>query len=94
MTADGASRPLPRIPAIVSFLNPQRALSVGGGNWSSCPTPAVRNPFRDRLSWVEGVEKRICRGRRAALRSQIVAGVCELIQALGPGSPEAAVRHR
>ena len=33
----GAPSPLRRIPAIVSFLNPQRALSVGGGNWSSIP---------------------------------------------------------
>jgi hypothetical protein len=37
MTADGASRPLRRIPAIVSFLNPQPALSPVGGNGSSCP---------------------------------------------------------
>ena len=29
--------PLPRIPAIVSFLNPQPALSLVGGNRSSCP---------------------------------------------------------
>src|SRR6476660_2299064 len=33
----GAARPLRRIPAIVSFLNPQRALSLGRGNASSCP---------------------------------------------------------
>jgi hypothetical protein len=37
MTAFGASRPLRRIPAIVSFLNPQPALSLVGGNRSSCP---------------------------------------------------------
>jgi len=37
----GASRPLRRVPAIVSFLNPQRALSLGGGNWCSCPKPAI-----------------------------------------------------
>jgi hypothetical protein len=35
----GASRPLRRIPAIVSFLNPQPALSLVGGNRSSCPIP-------------------------------------------------------
>ena len=35
--AFGASRPLRRIPAIVSFLNPQPALSLVGGNRSSCP---------------------------------------------------------
>jgi hypothetical protein len=32
----GASRPLRRIPAIVSFLNPQPALSLVGGNGASC----------------------------------------------------------
>jgi len=31
----GASRPLRHIPAIVSFLNPQPALSLVGGNRSS-----------------------------------------------------------
>jgi hypothetical protein len=41
MAAFGASRPLRRIPAIVSFLNPQPALSPVGGNRSSCPKPAV-----------------------------------------------------
>jgi hypothetical protein len=33
----GASRPLRRIPAIVSFPNPQPALSLLDGNRSSCP---------------------------------------------------------
>jgi hypothetical protein len=42
----------------------------------------------------EAVEKRVCGRWRAALRGQIVAGVCELIQALRPGSPAAAVRRR
>ena len=37
MAAYGASRPLRRIPAIVSFLNPQPALSFVDGNRSSCP---------------------------------------------------------
>ena len=37
----GASRPLQRIPAIVSFLNPQPALSLAGGNRSSCPSTAI-----------------------------------------------------
>jgi len=32
MAAFGASRPLRRIPAIVSFWNPQPALSLFGGN--------------------------------------------------------------
>jgi len=33
----GASRPLRSVPTIVSFLNPQPTLSLGSGNWSSCP---------------------------------------------------------
>jgi len=37
MAVLGASRPLRRIPAIVSFLNPKPALSLVGGNRSSCP---------------------------------------------------------
>src|SRR5260370_21654156 len=41
MAADGASRPLPRVPAMVSFLIQQRALSVCDGNWSSCPNPVI-----------------------------------------------------
>jgi hypothetical protein len=46
MAAVGASRPLRRIPAIVSFLNPQPALSLVGGNRSSCPEPALRRVLR------------------------------------------------
>ena len=38
----GASRPLRRIPTIVSFLNPQPALSLVGGNRSSCPLTDLR----------------------------------------------------
>jgi hypothetical protein len=39
----GASRPLRRIPTtIVSFLNPQQALSLVGGNGSSCPKGDLR----------------------------------------------------
>src|SRR5215469_17902361 len=53
MTAYGASRPLRRIPAIVSFLNPQPTPSLVSGNRSSCPTRAVRDTRRDRLNWVE-----------------------------------------
>jgi predicted patatin/cPLA2 family phospholipase len=39
-----ASSSLPRVPAKVFLLNPQRALSLDGGNRSSCPYPAIRNP--------------------------------------------------
>jgi hypothetical protein len=59
MAAYVTSRPLRRIPAIVAFLNPQRALSLVGGNRSSCPIPAVRNIVgiglvRGKLSFVFG----------------------------------------
>ena len=46
--AYGASRPLRRIPAIVSFLNPQPALSLVGGNRSSCPKPDLAAAAKDR----------------------------------------------
>jgi hypothetical protein len=38
----GATAPLRRIPAIVSFLSPQRALNLIGGNRSSCPQADIR----------------------------------------------------
>ena len=53
MPAYGASRPLRRLPAMVSFLSRKPALSLDGRNRSSCPTPAVRNTRRDRLNRVE-----------------------------------------
>jgi hypothetical protein len=34
---NGASRPLRRVPTIVSFLNPQLTFSLAGGNRTSCP---------------------------------------------------------
>ena len=52
MSGIGATPSVRRVPAIVSFLNPQQTLSLGGGNRSSCPTRAVRNTRRDRLNWV------------------------------------------
>src|SRR5262245_54697575 len=42
------SVPRLRIPAIVSFLNPQPALGLVGGNRSSCPVTAVRLRLTDR----------------------------------------------
>ena len=45
MAGIGASRPLRRIPAIVSFLNPQPALSLVGGNRSSCPQAVINSFF-------------------------------------------------
>jgi hypothetical protein len=49
----GASRPLRRIPAIVSFLNPQPALSLVGGNRSSCPKCVIREHTVERQGRVE-----------------------------------------
>ena len=46
----GASRPLRRIPAIVSFLNPQPALSFRNG--SSYPFPAIAPRPDQRRAWV------------------------------------------
>ena len=37
------------------FRNPQRPLSLGRANRSSCPTPAVRDTRRNRLNWVMGL---------------------------------------
>src|SRR5215472_11341222 len=52
MAENGASSPPPRIPAKVGSRNRQETLRLGGGNSSSCPTPAVRDTGRERLSWV------------------------------------------
>ncbi len=49
MTAFGASRPLPYVPAEVSFLITQRAFSRHSGNWSSCPICVIRRPLHVRL---------------------------------------------
>jgi hypothetical protein len=53
MAAYGASRPLRRIPALVSFLNPQPALSLVGGNRSSCPKGDLRDSPESRRHCVE-----------------------------------------
>jgi len=37
MTAIGAFRPLPSIPAKVGSLNPKPAFDLGDGDYSSCP---------------------------------------------------------
>ena len=51
-SAHGASRPLQRISAIVSFLNPQPALSLVDGNCSSCPKLDLPCGSEDRLDGV------------------------------------------
>ena len=40
-TAIGASSSLPHVPAKACILIAERALSLGGGNASSCPKPAI-----------------------------------------------------
>jgi hypothetical protein len=57
-TGIGASRPLRRIPAIVSFLNPQPALSLVGGNRSSCPEADPHNHPRERRGRVDSGHSR------------------------------------
>ena len=54
-TAYGASRPLPRFPARVPYLNRKRALSLGRGKVSSCPIP---DPHHPRARSIELVESR------------------------------------
>ena len=49
-TAFSASRPLQGIATIVSFLNPQPALSFVGGNLSSCPTAVIAQAHKPDLS--------------------------------------------
>ena len=66
MAALGASRPLRRIPAIVSFLNPQPALSLVGGNRSSCPIPDLHAPHA--ASFQPG--DRVFDGRQQATEGQ------------------------
>ena len=43
----GASRPLPRVAATVRFLITERAFSLGRGNASSCPIPAIDRRLPD-----------------------------------------------
>jgi hypothetical protein len=51
MSSLGAPRRLQRIPAIVSFLNPKPALSLGVGNRASCPFPDPHDHPRERGGW-------------------------------------------
>jgi len=67
------SGPPPLFKLIVRF-PPYAVIRLRILNDSSCPTPAIDRSHPERLRWVEAVEKRICRGRRADLRSQIAAG--------------------
>src|SRR5438270_8552032 len=44
MSANGASDPLPSVPAKVGLLNRQPTFGLGDGDYSSCPTSALRPP--------------------------------------------------
>jgi hypothetical protein len=51
----GASLPLPRVAATVCFLITERALSLNGRNWSSCPYLDLRTDcFARSVGWKEG----------------------------------------
>src|ERR1700752_5034135 len=67
-SALGASSSLPPIPAKVALPNRHPPFRLGGRNWPSCPTSAVRNPRRDPLSWVvccpTAIRRRTCRSGR------------------------------
>jgi MFS family permease len=64
----GAARPLRRIPAIVSFLNPQPVLSLAGGNRSSCPHYGHSSPPPRTAQVVGGLRAFTCRGSGADSR--------------------------
>jgi hypothetical protein len=46
----GASLPLPRVAAIVFFLNPQPAFSRVDGNRSSCPKPVIQRDAEEQAA--------------------------------------------
>ena len=60
MAVIGASSSLPDTPAKVPSPNLQRALSLGRGNASSCPTAAVRNATENLglVGWFAGLRDR------------------------------------
>jgi hypothetical protein len=54
----GVSRPLWRTPAFVSFLNPKPALSLVGGNRSSCPLADLTGGLGNRPSgWIPVLQR-------------------------------------
>src|SRR5262245_17408096 len=83
--------PVAECPGQGRLTEPAADARPRGGDYSSCPTPAVCDTRRDRLNWVEAVEKRICRGTAGRPPQTDCVRVCELIQALRLGSPSAAV---
>ena len=64
MARIGASRPLPRVAATVCFLITERALSLGGRDWSSCPNPVVRSDRRDQRPMPQNCPRKSARVRR------------------------------
>ena len=82
MPAYGASRPLRRLPAMVSFLSRKPALSLDGRNRSSCPEAAARNGGRGELGrrlsamFATSPSRRLrsqCRGRCFVDRPSLIA---------------------
>ena len=58
-SAIGASLPLRRIPAIVSFLDPQPTLSLGVGNRASCPIADIKEQLGGRVIALKGFAGRL-----------------------------------
>ena len=100
MTVVGASRPLRRIPAIVSFLNPQPAVSLVGGNRSSCPFCDLRASARPAGGFLaEGMPSS---GQAALFRREMLveqlraedavdAEAAEILTKLAPGADQADI---
>jgi len=99
MPAYGASRPLRRLPAMVSFLSRKPALSLDGRNRSSCPEAAARNGGRGELGrrlsamFATSPSRRLrsqCRGRcfvdRPSLIARLRASPCRQARRWGSDS--------
>ena len=60
MAAIGASRALPSVPTKVRLLNRLPTLDLGGGDYSSCPTPAIPPPDpRVSIGWISAVPEAV-----------------------------------
>ena len=85
MAVSGASRPLWRAPASVSFLNPEPALGLVGGNPSSCPFPDLarsnlwgrRKAESDVSAQCEIEARKLAVGQRQLRRDPVHRGFAE-----------------
>ena len=82
-SALGAISSLPRASGNVRSPKPQRSLALRGGNWSSCPEPALQDAASEWVGWVDSgpslgrVEAAVanyCTGWRAAVRQFVGPG--------------------